>query len=143
MRVVEAAGAVGGKGHDVPLAERMVQRPCHIVGQAFGPHLVIDGVLAAQRGIALELLAQLGGAINDFAGRAADVFGSLADIVVDPLNRGLAHAVGPHDPGSEPLRVVDQQMKRRPLDGNAGALEPEAEFRENIVNEALVTRVVR
>ena len=48
MRVVETAGPVGCKGHDMPLAERMVQRPRHIVGQAFRPHFDIDGMLAAQ-----------------------------------------------------------------------------------------------
>ena len=84
MRIVETSGPVGRKGHHVPLAERMVQRPRHIVGQAFFPHLVIDGVLAAQRGIAFEILAHLGRTVMDFVGGTADVFGSLPDIVVDP-----------------------------------------------------------
>ena len=51
MRIVETSGPIGCKGHDMPLAESMVQRPRYIVGQAFRPHLVIDGVLAAQRGM--------------------------------------------------------------------------------------------
>src|SRR5256885_11842715 len=68
MRIVETSGPVGCKGHDMPLAERMVQRPRHIVGQAFCPHLVIDGVLAAQRGIAFEILAHLGDTVMDFVG---------------------------------------------------------------------------
>jgi hypothetical protein len=58
----------------MPLAERMVQRPRHIIGQAFRPHLVIDGVPAAKRGIALEILAHLGGTVMDFVGGATDVF---------------------------------------------------------------------
>ena len=33
-------------------------------------------------------------------------------------------------------------MKRRPLDGNARALEPDAQLDENIVNEALIAGVV-
>ncbi len=110
MCVVEASGPVGCKGHDMPLAERMVQRPRHIVGQAFRPHLVIDGVLAAQRGIAFEILAHLGGTVMDFVGGTIDVFGSLPDIVVDSRKLGLAHPVGPHDPGAKPLRMVDQDM---------------------------------
>ena len=142
MRVVETAWPVGGKGHDVPLAERMVQRPRHIVGQAFRPHLVIDGVLAAERGIAFEMFAHLGGAVKDFVGGTADVFGSLPDIVVDPRELGLAHPVGPHDPGAKPLRMVDQDMKRRPLERNARPLQPDAHLGEDIVDEALVAGVV-
>src|SRR5258708_25774632 len=142
MRLVETSGPVGCKGHDVPLAERMVQRPRHIVGQAFRPHLVIDGVLAAQRGIAFEILAHHGGTVMDFVGGTIDVFGSLPDIVVDSRNLGFPHPVSPHNPGAKPLRMVDQNMKRRPLDGNARSLEPDTQFCENIVNEALIARVV-
>ena len=142
MRVVETSGPVGGKGHQMPLAERMVQRPCHIVGQAFRPHLVIDGVLAAEPGIAFEILAHLGGTVMDFVGGTVDVFGSLPDVVVYPRKLGLAHPVGPHDPGAKPLRMVDQEMKRRPLDGNARSLEPDTQLGENIVNEALIARFV-
>ena len=126
----------------MPLAEGMVQRPRHIVGQAFRPHLVIDGVLAAQRGIAFEILAHLGGAVMDLVGGTVDVFGSLPDIEVDSLDHGLAHPVGPHDPGAKPLRMVDQDMKRRPLDGNARSLQPDTQLGENIVNEALIARIV-
>src|SRR5882762_6436302 len=142
MCVVETAGPVGRKGHDVPLAERMVQRPRHIFGQAFRPHLVIDGVLAAQRGIAFEILAYLGGPLMDFVGGTIDIFGSLPDIVVDPRKLGLAHAVGPHDPAAKPLRMVDHDMKRCPLDRYARLLEPDTHFTENIVKEALIARVV-
>src|ERR1700704_1320047 len=142
MSVVETSGPVGCKGHDMPLAERMVQRPRHIVGQAFRPHLVIDGVLAAQRGIAFEILAHLGGTVMDFVGGTIDVFGSPPDIVVDSRKLGLAHPVGPHDPGAKPLRMVDQDMKRRPLDRNARSLEPDTQLSENVVNEALIARVV-
>src|SRR6202011_2282922 len=63
-------------------------------------------------------------------------------IVVDSRKLGLAHPVGPHDPGAKPLRMVDQDMKRRPLDGNARSLEPDTQLSENIVNEALIARVV-
>ena len=142
MRVVETSGPVGCKGHHMPLAERMVQRPRHIIGQALLPHLVINGVLAAQRGIAFEIFAHLGRTVKEFVGRTADVFGSLPDIVIDPRNLGLAHPVGPHDPGAKPLRMVDHDVKRRPLDGNARALKPDTHLGENIVNEALIARVV-
>ena len=71
-----------------------------------------------------------------------DILGSLPDIVVDSRKFGLAHPVGPHDPGAKPLRMVDQDMKRRPLDGNARSLEPDTQLSENIVNEALIARVV-
>jgi hypothetical protein len=91
MRVVETSGPVGCKGHDMPLAERVVQRPRHIVGQAFRPHLVIDGVLAAKRGITFEVLAHHGGTVMDFVGGTTDVFGSLPDIVVDSRNLGPAY----------------------------------------------------
>ena len=143
MHVVETTGPVGCKGHEMPLAERVVQWPCHIVGQAFRPHVAKDGVLAAERRIAFEILAHLGGTVMDLVGGTVDVFGSLPDIVVDPLNHGLAHPVGPHHPRSQPLRVVDQNMQRRPLDGNARALEPDTQLSENIVNEALIARLVR
>src|SRR3981081_3454278 len=142
MCVVETSGPVGCKGHDMPLAERMVQRPRHIVGQAFRPHLVIDGVLAAKRGIAFEILAHLGGTVMDFVGGTIDVFGSLPDIVVNSRKLGLALPVGPQDPGAKPLRMMDQDMKRRPLDGNARSLEPDTQLSENIVNEALIARVI-
>src|SRR5712672_4303160 len=78
----------------------------------------------------------------DFVGRTVDVFGSLPDIVVDSRKLGLAHPVGPHDPGAEPLRMVDQDVKRRPLDRNARSLEPDTQLSENVVNEALIARVV-
>jgi hypothetical protein len=38
--------------------------------------------------------------------------------------------------------MVDQEMKRGPLDGNARSLEPDTHLSENIVNEALIARVV-
>jgi hypothetical protein len=37
---------------------------------------------------------------------------------------------------------MDQDMKRRPLDANARSLEPDTRLSENIVNEALIARVV-
>src|ERR1700752_1361739 len=106
MRVLETSGAVGCKSYGVPPSERMVQRPRHIVGQALRPHLVKDGVLAAQRGIAFEILAHLGGTVMDFFGGTVDVFGSLPDIVVESRKPGLAHPLGPHDPGVKPLGMV-------------------------------------
>ena len=75
--VIETPGPCGCKGHHVPLTERMVQRPRHLVGQAFRSHLVVDSVLATQRGITFEILAHLGGTIMDFVGGTIDVFGSL------------------------------------------------------------------
>ena len=38
----------------MPLAERVVERPRHIIGQAFRPHLIIEGVFAAERRIPFE-----------------------------------------------------------------------------------------
>src|SRR5438046_10754927 len=102
MRVVETTWPVGCKGHDMPLAERMVQRPRHIIGQAFRPHLVIDDVLAAQRRIAFEILAHLGGTVMDFVGGTIDVFGSLPDIVVNSRKLGLVPPVGPNYSGAKP-----------------------------------------
>ena len=99
-------------------------------------------MLAAERRIAFEVLAHLGGALMDLVGGAVDVFGSLPDIVIHPLNHGFAHPVGPHHPRSKPLRVVDQDMQRRPFDGHARALEPDTQLGENIVNEALIARIV-
>jgi hypothetical protein len=99
-------------------------------------------VPAAQRGIAFEILAHLGDTVVDLVGGTTDVFGSLPDIVVDSHKLGLTHPVGPHDPGAQPLRMVDQGMKRRPLDGNARSLEPDTQLSENIVNEALIARAV-
>jgi hypothetical protein len=40
------------------------------------------------------------------------------------------------------LRMIDQEMKRRPLDGNVRSLEPDTQLSENIIKEALVARVV-
>jgi hypothetical protein len=42
-----------------------------------------------------------------------DILGSLPDIVVDSRKFGLAHPVGPHDPAAQPLRMANQDMKRR------------------------------
>ena len=39
--------------------------------------------------------------------------------------------------------MVDQDMQRRPLDGNARSLEPDTQLGENIVDETLIARVVR
>src|SRR5689334_9075798 len=142
MPVVETPGQVGCKGHEMPLAERMVNRPGDVVGQALRPHVVIDSVLAAWRWIALEFLAHLRGTVMDFMRGATDVFGSLPDIVVNSPKLSPAHTVGPQDPSAKPLRMVDQDMKRRPLDGNARSLQSDTELSENIVNEALFARVV-
>src|SRR6202023_454625 len=118
------------------------QRPRRIAYQAFRSLHNIDGVLPAPRGIAFEILAHFGGTVMDFVGGTIDVFGSLPDIVVNSRKLGLAHPVGPHDPGAKPLRMVDQDMKRRPLDGDARSLEPDTQLSKNIVNEALIARVV-
>src|ERR1700756_2897951 len=142
MRVREASGLVGCKSHHVPLSERMVQWPRHVVRQALRPHLLKDGVLAALRGIAFEILAHLGGTLMDFLAGTIDVFGSLPDIVVESRKLRLAHPLGPHDPGAKPLGMVDQEMERRPFDGNARSLEADAQLGEDIVNAALVARVV-
>ena len=117
MRVVETSGPVGSKGHDMPLAERMVQRPRHS-RSGLSPHIVIDARACSpaqhrardsraprwhRRGISLAGLPMYSE--------------SLPDVVVDACELGFAHPVGPHDPGAEPLRMVDQEMKRRPLTG--------------------------
>src|SRR5579862_5895338 len=78
----------------------------------------------------------------DFVGGTVDVLGALPDIEVDSLDHRLTHPVGPHDAGAEPLRMEEQEMKRRPLDRNARSLEPETQLSENVVNEALIARVV-
>ena len=101
-----------------------------------------DPLTAAERGIALEIFAKLRRAVLNFAGRTADIFGSLPHIVIHPGEFGLLHPLFPQDPGAEPLRMVDQDMKRRPLDRNAGPPEPDAELGEDVVDEALVARVV-
>jgi hypothetical protein len=38
--------------------------------------------------------------------------------------------------------MMDQDMKRRPLDRNPRSLEPDTQLSENIVDEALIARVV-
>src|SRR5947208_14804247 len=114
MRLVETSGSVRGKGHQMSLAERMIQRPRDIVRQALGSHLVVHGVLAAKLRIAFEVFAHLGRTLMNFVCRTADVFGSSPDIVIDSRNLGFAHALGPDHPGAEPLRMMDQEMKRRP-----------------------------
>src|SRR6266513_2116300 len=102
---------VKSRRSQIMMAARTVVPLPRLVGRAFRPHLVIDGVLAAQRGIAFEILAHLAGTVMDFVGGTIDVFGSLPDIVVNSRKLGLAHPVGPHDPGAKPLRMVDQDMK--------------------------------
>src|SRR6201987_1350625 len=142
MPVIETSGPIGCKGHDVPLPEPWVHRPPHVVCEAHRPPLVIDAMLAAQRRIAFKVLSYLGGTVMDFLHRTTDVFGSLPNIIVDPRNRSLPHPVGPKDPGAEPLGVLHQEMQCRPLDGNARSLKPDTQLRENVVNEALIARVV-
>src|SRR5258708_1028156 len=78
----------------------------------------------------------------DLIGGTVDVFGSDPDIVVDPFYHSLTHPIRPHHSGTKPLRMVDHDMKRRPLDGNARSLEPDTQLAENIVDEALIARVV-
>jgi hypothetical protein len=36
--------------------------------------------------------------------------------------------------------MLDQDVKPRPLDGNARTLQPDTELGENVVNEALIAR---
>ena len=135
----EAPSPVGRKSHHVTLAERMVQRPRHIVGQALRPHVVIDGVLAAT---SFEILAHLAGAVLQLIGWTADIFGSLPHIVADPVDRSVVHSVGPHEAGAQPLRMVDQDMQRRALEGNARTLNALTQLGEDIVDEALIARLV-
>ena len=52
--------------------------PRHHVDGEIIEHATVDGVLAAQRGIAIEILARLGGTIKDFADGTINVFGSLS-----------------------------------------------------------------
>jgi len=59
------------QGHHMALAERVVQWPCHIVGQAFRPHLVIDGVLRPA-----------GDRVRDFAHLVAPSWSSLAGLLM-------------------------------------------------------------
>jgi hypothetical protein len=89
MPVIETSGPIGCKGHDVPLPERVVHRPRHVVCQAHRPPVVIDAMLAAQRRIAFQILSYLGGTVMDFLHWTTDVFGSLPNIIVDPRNRSL------------------------------------------------------
>src|SRR5690242_17236278 len=89
-----------------------------------------------------EIFAHLGCAVMDLIDRASDVFRSLPGIIVDALNHSLAHPIRPHDPGAKPLRMVDQEMKRCPLDGNTRSLEPNAEFSENVVKKALIAGAI-
>src|SRR3954451_9269064 len=142
MCVVETAGAVGREGDDVPLAEGVIERPGDVVGQALRAHLVIDGVLAAERGVALEMLAHLGCTVVQLISWTADVLRSFPDIEIDPRDLRLAHAVGPQQAGAEPLWMMDQDVQRRPLEGNAGLLEPDTHLRKNVVDEALVAGAV-
>src|SRR5262249_1348519 len=78
----------------------------------------------------------------DFVDGAADIFRSLPDIVVYSRDLGFTLLVSPDDPGAEPLRMVDQKIERGPLEGNAGTLEPDAQLGEDIVDEALIARLV-
>ena len=142
MGIVEATGTVGRERDEMPLAERMIERPGHIVGQALGPHLVIERVLATERRIPFEILAHFGRTLEHFVGGAADIFGPFPDIEIDPRDLGLAHSVGPHETGPQPLRVLDHDVKRRPLERNAGRLEADAHLRKDVVDEALVARAV-
>jgi RNA-binding protein YhbY len=38
--------------------------------------------------------------------------------------------------------MIDQDVKRRTLDGNARSLEPAIQLSENIINKALIARIV-
>src|SRR5690348_11022353 len=78
----------------------------------------------------------------DLVDGAADIFRALADIVVDPRNLGFPRAVRPDDPRAQPLRVVDQEIHRRPLERNAGTLQPDTKLGEDVVDEAFVARAV-
>jgi hypothetical protein len=51
-----------------------------MIRQALRSHIIVDSLLASQRGTIFEILAQLGGAFTDFGGGAIDVFGSFPDV---------------------------------------------------------------
>src|SRR5262252_642752 len=52
------------------------------------------------------------------------------------------HPVGPHDPRAQPLRMINQQMKRRTLDRDARLLEPDTKLGKDAVEETLIPRIV-
>jgi hypothetical protein len=66
--------------HRVPLVEPMIQWPRRIIGQALRSQIIFSSLLASLRGTMFEILADLGGAITDFVGKAIDVFGSFPAI---------------------------------------------------------------
>lgn len=99
-------------------------------------------MLAAERGIPLQLLAHFGCTVEHLVGGTADIFGASHDIEIDPPDLGLTHAVGPHDTGPQPLRMLDADVKRRPLEWNPRLLQADAHLGKNVVDEALVAGAV-
>ena len=53
------------------------------------------------------------------------------------------HAVGPQEARAEPLRMMDQDVKRRPRERKACLLQADTQLSEDIVDEALIARLVR
>ena len=68
MGVIEAPARSVAKITVCPLVERMVQGPRHVIG-ALRSHIIVDSVLATQRGITFKILVHLGGTINGFRWR--------------------------------------------------------------------------
>ncbi|MCP1887214.1 hypothetical protein J2R70_000103 [Bradyrhizobium japonicum] len=97
---------------------------------------------AAERRIAFEVLAEFARTVQHFADRAADELGSLEHVEVDPRDLRFAHAIQPRKAGAEPLRMLDPDMHRRPLERNARLLEADAHLGKDVVDEALGARAV-
>ena len=69
MGVIEAPARSVAKITVCPLVEGMAQRPRRVIGQALRSHIIVDSVLATQRGITFKIVAHLGGTINGFRWR--------------------------------------------------------------------------
>ena len=74
--LTKPAGTVAGKADDVPLAERVIDRPGDIVGQTLRFELLIEVVPGAVAAGLIEPLAGLGGAAVDLVERAVQILGT-------------------------------------------------------------------
>ena len=134
----EAAGLVGAPAGGVPLAVGELHRQRHVVGEALGTQIGIDGVLA--RPVVGRQVEPLPKAVRAFVERTdrAVEEARVVERCRAPAARAAARQVRlPQDPGTPELRVQGAQMHGRAGERHALRAQPLAQLAEQIVEERL------
>ncbi len=137
----KSARPVARKGHRVPLAERMEQGPDDVLGQSLRAQFVIERVIRTRGRRVVKASAHLFRPLVEIAQGAAQILGGVLDAIGIGIELRLRQALSPQNPCTDPLRVVNSEMKGGAGDGHARLHQPVAHLHEDVVDEAFIARL--